>query len=113
MQFDHSPAPFSLEPALDAFQLSVPFLIEKVMEIVGCLLRPGPEDDKFVESSLREDYYKKFREAKKAVLQKKVQSVSRMVRTLKNVRNTPGLPKQFSSERLALAKTHKEFQKPK
>ncbi|CAG9321263.1 unnamed protein product [Blepharisma stoltei] len=87
-QYNYTQHPYLLPNFMDVFEWSIPFVIEKVMEMLMTVIKIKPNDDidnEYFESRLKE-LEESVRENRKTQLVNKVKSVSRMLKILKTVR---------------------------
>lgn len=87
-QFNYTNHPYLLPNFLDVFSWSTPFVIEKTLEMLYCLLKPDPGETKGPKISEEGMNQLKLeaREAKKTQLRNKIKAVSRMVSMFKTLR---------------------------
>ena len=73
---------------MDIFTWSIPFVIEKVMEVFFQILKdkPGDKAQKGETGALIEELKDEYKEMKKASLKGKVKTVSRMMKMFKTIR---------------------------
>eukprot|EP01114_Cavostelium_apophysatum_P024452 TRINITY_DN9570_c0_g1_i1.p1 TRINITY_DN9570_c0_g1~~TRINITY_DN9570_c0_g1_i1.p1 ORF type:complete len:523 (+),score=158.22 TRINITY_DN9570_c0_g1_i1:130-1698(+) len=84
-QFNHSPHPYWLPNFMDVFSWSLPFVAEKVAELVLAMLNLC-DDEKEEEAELKKETTKVEKEQQRERLRKKVLGVSKMLRMYKILR---------------------------
>ena len=87
-QYTYSAHPYLLPDFMDIFSWSIPFVIEKVMEVFFQVLKdkPGDKSQKGEKGALIEELKDEYKEIKKASLRGKVKTVSRMMKMFKTIR---------------------------
>lgn len=80
-QYNCSPHPYHLPHFLDIFSWSIPFVIEKTLEMLKNILKPGGE--KLKSGTLINE---EIKENRKQILKNKIKTVSRMMKMFKNLR---------------------------
>ena len=86
-QFNYTQHPYILPNFMDIFTWSTPFVIEKTLEILYCLLK---DSDRVEKDQIYEERIKQLKEEAKGtrteILRNKVKAVSRMMRMFKTLR---------------------------
>lgn len=85
-QFNYTPHPYVLPSFQNVFQWSAPFLMEKILDIVGCCLRPSLAMDLLPDSDYIEKMNTQVRSSKIHIFKKKVKAVTRMISLFRTLR---------------------------
>ena len=83
-QYTFTPHPYNLPNFLNIFSWSIPFVIEKTLEMVNYLLKPCKSNLK--QGDLVEKLQEDMKENRRAILINKIKSVSRMMKMFKTLR---------------------------
>lgn len=90
-QYNYTVHPYLLPDFLDIFTWSIPFLIEKVIQMWDCILRNERGDQVIVADEIAHERLTKLaeeaKEVKSEVMKKKIKVMSKMMLMLKNIRN--------------------------
>ncbi len=80
-QFTHSPHPYWLPKFMDVFSWSVPFICEKVLDLLVAILNSVTEDELHVDYELPEEkIYKENLERRTKLTKQKIQAISKVAR---------------------------------